>query len=324
MQPHALWKNCVAFIIFSAVGFFLSSAVSLAQTFTTARPDGSPLHWILDIPDSAVKGVGLVVLMQGSGCTSADHNANLTHVRSVFSGFAALRVEKYGVNPGDGSEECSAEFYAKHSVSQRIADYLQIINALHSSDWWDGDLVLIGGSEGGSVAAALAEPSHADVVVLISTGGGVTFGQMVQDSIMDTMRRHSVPEAEWPAVDAAFAHARENPESSDTWAGSSYRYWADAIDRKPVDDMLKANSAFLLLHGSADSSSAVQSARMTADRFADAKRCNLTYVEFSSYDHSMIDADGTSRMSDVLELAHSWVGQQLSRESLAPCMQVPD
>ncbi len=324
MWSNTLWKNCITFIVFCTAVMLLSSANSVAQTFTTARPDDSALHWRLDIPDTADKSVGLVVLMQGSGCLSADHNANLSQVRSVFSEFAALTVEKYGVSPGDDSEECSPEFYENHSVSQRIADYLQIIGSLRSRAWWNGQLVLVGGSEGGGVAAALAEPAQADAVVLISTGGGITFGQMVRDSIMDTMHRHSVPEAEWPAIDAAFAYAREHPDSSDTWAGSSYRYWADAIDRRPVDDMLAANSAFLLLHGSADSSSAVQSARMTADRFADAKRCNLTSIEFSSYDHSMIDADGRSRMSDVLELARNWVDQRLSHDGLAACMQAPE
>lgn len=324
MRPNPFWKNCVTFFVFTAVVMLLSSANSVAQTFTTARPDDSALQWTLDIPDSAMKGVGLVVLMQGSGCLSVDHSTNLAQVRSIFSDYAALTVEKYGVNPGDDNEDCSAKYHANNSISQRIADYLQIIEALRSSDWWNAELVLIGGSEGGDVAAALAEPTHADAVVLISTGGGVTFGQMVRDSIMDTMHRHSVPEAEWPPVDAAFAYAREHPESSEIWGGSSYFYWADAIDRRPADNMLKANSAFLLLHGSLDISSAVQSARMTADMFTDAKRCNLTYVEFSSYDHSMVDADGKLRMSDVLNLARNWVDQQLSRDNTAPCMQAPE
>src|SRR5690606_15129154 len=105
--------------------------------------------------------------------------------------------------------------------------------------WWNGKLVLAGGSEGGDVIARLSAPAEADATILISTGGGKTFGEMVRQSILDEMERHKVPEESWPPVDRVFEQARANPMSTEIWAGSSFRFWADAIDHRIVDSVLQ-------------------------------------------------------------------------------------
>jgi len=73
------------------------------------------------------------------------------------------------------------------------------------------------------VAARLSARIDADAAVLISTGGGKIFGEMVRQSIMEEMERHAVPEDHWPPVDRIFEQVRANPESDELWAGSSFR-----------------------------------------------------------------------------------------------------
>lgn len=290
-------------------------AVAEPQRLELARSDKSIIHWALDMPEAG-EPRGVIVLAQGSGCLSVEHNANLAHIRSAFPAFAALTVEKYGVKPGDNPtadhEDCSEEFRQHHTMTQRVEDYLAVLSKLRTESWWNGRLVLAGGSEGGDVIARLSAPAKADATILISTGGGKTFGEMVRQSIMDEMERHKVPEANWPPVDQVFERARANPMSAEIWAGSSFRFWADAIDHRILDSMLRADTDFLLIQGGRDTSTPVEMARIVTDRFSEAGRCNLTYWEFPGLDHGMTDMAGTSRMSEVFATAALWAEQQLS------------
>jgi len=287
----------------------------LAQpTVATAAPehgegqriDGSTVSWTLDIPDSGEQ-VGLIVIAQGSGCAAAMQSRSMQEARAAFGNLATLTVEKYGVeigdNPADDHMDCSQTFREHHTVSQRVEDYRQIIDSLRDAPWWNGDLVLFGGSEGGIVVAMLAPEIQADAAILISTGGGVPFGQMV---------RQSIPQEGWPTVDAAFERARQNPNSTELWAGQSLRFWADAIDRRAADYMLRTDTSFLLIQGGRDASGAVDVARTVSDLFTEAGRCNLTYWEFPAFDHGMTDTNGAAQMSYVLMQSNDWLAAQLS------------
>ncbi len=284
------------------------------MTNTLARPDGSVIHYELDIPDASKK-TALLVLLQGSGCAPVAQNASLVTIRTLFSDYAALKVDKYGIDPArplDANDlDCPPEFHAHHTVSQRVADYAGVIEDLRDAPWWNGELVLFGGSEGGLVAAILAGQVRADAAVLLSTGGGLPFGEMV---------RQTIPPEGWPTVDKAFATARENPDSAETWAGSSYRFWADIIDRRVADDMIKAATAFLLIQGGNDPSSPVDTARIVSDLFAAAGRCNLTYWELPGYNHAMGDTNGVSHMAEVAEASAAWVRARLASKTEARCM----
>ncbi|MCM5559052.1 S9 family peptidase [Pleomorphomonas sp. JP5] len=263
--------------------------------------------------------------MQGSGCASSNSSDNLAKARAAFADFAVLTVEKYGVEPSSSpeptGEACSAEFYRNHSVLQRVADYLDVIATLRDSPWWNGRLVLFRGSEGADVASRLAVPAHADAAVVLSLGGGYTFGEDVRWSFEQQMIREGVPRDQWPDLAAVFSEAKSAPRSGKAWGGSGYRFWADSVDHRAADDLIRFDGPILMIHGSADTSVPVASARATLDRFADAKRCNLTFWEFTGYDHGMTDMDGRNHMTEVLDQAALWVKTRLAeRGARSPCM----
>ena len=295
-----------------AIGLVLAlcpvAALAGPQRFETPRSDGSAIHWTLDQLRDAT---GILLLAQGSGCQSAERNANLALTRAALPSFAALTVEKYGVAPGDDPAndhaDCSPTFRRHHTITQRVEDAAAVLAALRGRDWWNGRLVLIGGSEGGDVIARLSARIEADAAILISTGGGKTFGEMVRQSITAEMKRHGVPRDRWPPVERIFGQVRANPQSSEVWAGSSFRFWADAIDRRIMDSMLESRTRFLLIQGGRDVPTPPELARMVADGFASAGRSNLTYWEFPALDHAMTDAQGTSEMKDVLAQAAAWL-----------------
>jgi hypothetical protein len=293
------------------------AAMAAPEHGEARRADGSAIRWTLDRPDGGGKA-GLVVLAQGSGCLAAMQSGAMRQARAAFANLAALTVEKYGVAQDDAptapdNADCPKAFRDNHTLSQRVADYRQVVESLRGASWWNGALVLFGGSEGGLAMAMLAAEVDADAAILISTGGGVPFGQMV---------RGSIPEEGRPSADAAFEKARRNPESSELWAGHSLRFWADAIDRRAADDMLRADAGFLLIQGGRDVSGAPDAARAVNDLFAGPGRCNLTYWEFPGYDHGLNDRDGNERLSDVLAQSGAWLAAQLSTDREPdPCMR---
>ncbi|WP_196778821.1 hypothetical protein [Lysobacter silvisoli] len=303
------------YIVFRALAALLALASPLASAAAgaiephTLRPDGSAIRWRLDVPDAREGRVGLIVAMQGSGCEPASEGAAIEAVRAAFSGLAVVTVDKYGVEPRPAvkTEECSAAFYRHHTLSQRVADYRQVVDSLRGAPWWNGDLLLLGGSEGGAIAAQLAGPLRAQTAIIISTGGGARFGDMFRSLLVDQMNQLDMPAAQRPDIDAAFDHARQNPDSTQVWMSASFKFWADALSGiAPVESMLKADTQFLLIQGGRDAAPIVQAARAASDAYAKAGRCELTYWEFPGLDHAMKDGAGGDRMPEVLTEAHRW------------------
>jgi alpha-beta hydrolase superfamily lysophospholipase len=262
------------------------------------RPDGSTIAYSVDTPPGPIDGV--LVLAQGSGCQPTAGNANLKAVRQAFPHHLAVMVEKYGIASdaaiADGFTDCPPAFHAGHTVKQRVADYVAVLANLRSAA--DLPLVLFGGSEGGLAVAMLAEETRPAATILLSSATGIPFAEMVLST---------VPAEGHATVEAGFAAARADPRGTALFAGSSHRFWADILDRIPADYMLSSGSPFLIIQGGLDTSSPVAAARATADRFAAAGKCNLTYWEFPALDHGMRSPDGTSHLDDIATAIAGWV-----------------
>lgn len=264
------------------------------------RPDGTPIHYTLDRPDGTA--TGLLVLSQGSGCARAAESANLATVRAAFPSSAALIVEKIGITPDititNPDTDCPAAFYDAYTVSQRVADYQTVLNALAADPSLPTDnLVLFGGSEGGLAMALLAEKTPASAAILLSTSTGETFGDMVLST---------VPEEAQIPVRAGFDAARANPESSELHGGSTYRFWADSLDLRPQDHMRSPATPFLLIQGGRDTSAPVAASRSTLESFAEEGLCHLTYWEFPALDHGLADPSGASHLPAIAAMAAAW------------------
>jgi pimeloyl-ACP methyl ester carboxylesterase len=275
-------------------------AYAAPEALSLARADGSLIHYTLDRP--AGPSAGLLLLSQGSGCNPGATSASLAAIRSAFAGYTALIVEKIGISPDsnivDGNTDCPVAFVDNYTFSQRLDDYRAVLDHLRDDGTLSGPLVLFGGSEGGLAVAALAAELHPAATILLSSATGVSFGEMV---------RSTVPPEGHPTIDAGFAAARAEPDSTAMFAGHTYRFWADILDRRTLDYMRRTTSPFLLIQGGRDTLNPVAAARSTADSFAEEGRCHLTYWEFPTLDHSMQRPDGASRLEAIGVLAARWV-----------------
>jgi len=275
---------------------------------TSVRADGSTINWHLDnVPGD--RPAGLVLVAQGSGCASTITNPNIELLASTFADLLVLTIEKYGVEPGnapaDPIEDCSAAYYANNTISQRVDDAEQVLAELHAEGIWNGDLALFGGSSGGPVVAMLgARLPETDAIVVFSAGAGLTLAETIPEV---------VPPPVAATIQEQFDRIRQEPDSLEVMSGNSFRWWADIMDHRPVDDLLAASAPVLLVHGTLDESSPVASARATRDAFAAAGDDRLTYWELQGLDHQMVDTSGTSQMGRVLDSVADWMSGQLQQ-----------
>jgi hypothetical protein len=226
---------------------------------------------------------------------------------TIAPGFATLMVEKYGVDPADSpTQQTEAaggrrpEFYAHNTVSQRAADCAQVLSELHGASWWNGHLVLFGGSEGGAVVAILAPRVREDAVIIFSTGLSMPLTKML---------KIIVPPPVAAEAGEAFAKIDRAPLSAEIWSGNSYRWWADIKDRMLVNDRLKVRGPILLVQGELDPP--LVGAWATRDAFAKAHRTNLTYWELEGYDHGLRDREGHDGLPELYVRAGQWLGSHV-------------
>lgn len=310
-MPTVAARACAACLLLTLAR--LSPAYAAPSPREAARPDGSSIHWSIDRQAEAPKQ-GILLLAQGSGCQSVSTNGNIQRAKSLLPAFAVVTVEKYGVRPGDEPADpyngCAPAFYQHHTVSQRAADYEQVLAIAKREPWWNGEVVLFGGSEGGAAVAVVAPRVTPNAVVVFSTAPAQTF----RETFM-----LSVPPEVAAQANAQFARIAANRTSSELWGGNSFRWWSDILDRDLVSDLLSVNAPILVVHGEMDQSAPAVVARKVEGRFRDANRCNLTYLELPGYDHQMRDVAGVSHLNEVLGRISGWLLEQRAQPRAAGC-----
>lgn len=295
----SLWCFLLIFIGFCASPAFAQSL---------QRADGTILDYHL-LERSGDERQGIILTLHGSGCEPVIERSWLRdEPPTIAPGRAVLAIEKKGVTlvtegDDDLQEGCTPTYWRGNTINQRVLDALQVIAHLRGKDWWDGELIIHGGSEGGAVAALLAPlVPETDAVIVVASGLGVPVWQMVQKAVPPPVA------ARLPDI---IAEAVENPTPDKRFGGESYVWWADAAHLVPARMLASTDVPILMVHGTEDRSAPVSSARKTADLFAEAGKSNLRYLELGGLDHSMIDQTGRDRTAEVLRKIASWLDETL-------------
>lgn len=273
------------------------SAAAPAAAFTLERPDGSRITYHIE----GRRGRGPVLLMlQGSGCDSVALNERIRWMAARLApGRALLTIEKYGVVPNSDGATCSPEHMRGNTLTRRVLDALQVVARLRQERWWNRELILFGGSEGGAVAAMLAPlVPETKAVMIWSSGIGLPLGAMILSALPPPVRAEA---------DRVFAEARADPSPERQWGGASYPWWADAIDLVPARGLAQAPAPVLMIHGTRDESAPVASARAARDLVLAGGKADFTYREYEGYDHFMVDSEGVDHRAEVVAAAASWL-----------------
>lgn len=277
------------------------SFASPARADTLERADGTDITYHL-LNRTAETRQGIILMLQGSGCEPVIERDWLeTEPLQLAPGRAVLVIEKYGVHTDSLDEEdgCPIAYWHGNTLQQRILDAAQVIAHLRGESWWNSELIIHGGSEGGAVAAMLGPlVPETRAIMIVSSGIGVTVRELIQGAVPPPVA------AQIPDI---LAEAVKNPSPNMRFGGESYKWWADAANVTPARMLLQTGIPILLVHGTRDQFAPVATARATNDMLLASGATNLTYLELEGYDHFMIDESGTDRSAEVVGRMAAWL-----------------
>lgn len=183
----------------------------------------------------------------GSGCTSlsvylAPYFAALNPEISVYS------VDKKGVSKGALGFRCSDTFWESYTYDTLVERNSIALNAVHDLHP-DRTISIIGTSEGGPIATALAA-THPSVSKLVLIGAG---GQTQRQELAQILPR--------PTFERLSKTVAASPQSVTDFAlGYPHRYWTSILDQDPRPLMQGIDLPTLILIGEKDESVPVASA----------------------------------------------------------------
>lgn len=180
------------------------------------------------------------------------------------------------------------------------------------------ELVIIGGSEGGQYAFALAREVQADRVI---AWGGIALPQYY-DLILDfrlRAERGEITRAEAQTeIERIYATIREiekNPfDTTERFYGEAYRRWSSFGSYSAIDDMLALEIPLLLIQGGADNNAPILNSDYAMIAFLSNGRSNLDYWVYPDLDHFFRDVTvdpalpQADRSKEVWDRAWRWMG----------------
>lgn len=279
--------NLVILSLWALAGLVPASADSLSLE----RPDGS-LVWYYFDPPTQTDSYPVAVILQGSECLSVSHKYQDLIDYLNQRGVAVLRVEKPGLSADLPEGSCPPDYLRLNTPQQRVLDLLEVLAQIRRQEpRFNKNLALLGGSEGAMVAA-LAAPLCTDLkgVVLLSGGGGGTFGQEVLNSVQNFMVESGATESEIRArlqsMRQQMEEIRREPVWSKEWLSdgelsrNTYLWWAAAWDLQLKIPLMRVTHPVLAWQGESDRSVRPESGYALAEAMRVSGKNNF---EFRTY-----------------------------------------
>ena len=269
-----------------------------------ARSDASTLTYFLVQPGGGAR-YPLVLYLDGSSCRSVTESLQYFPTL-VENGYGVVAPEKRGVQPDDNGKACSEDFLRTNDRRQRVADADLLLAVLPAKvPRWDGRLVVIGGSEGATIAPEVAVRHPATVAVILMAGGAMDQARELEILKRKEPRAATAgdPEIERAVAEmnAKFREIEADPSPAKSWLGpaNTYRRWASYLRYRPLDFLAKLTCPIYMVHGARDTAAPVESAEAAVAEFARLGQRNLTYRRYEHFDHRWNDEAGKNHLLDV-------------------------
>ena len=305
--------------LLAALLVLLAPAAAHAQDFlfedrTVAAIDERPIRFYVDRPEGG-EPVPIVLVIDGSGCVGQRRSStwhSYDPARYTDHRYARLMIEKPGVEPfaDDLGAECSEDFLRHYDIDTRVTDHLRVLQHLAAqADWWNGELLVWGWSDGGDVGARLLTYRPGTTrAVLGAMGGGLTMQEHFE-------RFWACPEGT-PDRDACLADLRrdfaaihDNPTWTKTWSGhdNTHKVWATRLRARLSAPLADNRVPLLIVHGELDrDNTPVESARALAADLEAAGNAAFTYWEVPGMEHGW-NALGEARKTALVEGMLDWL-----------------
>ncbi|WNP29590.1 alpha/beta hydrolase [Morganella morganii] len=287
-----------------------NSGKGAARTESLVRQDGSDIHYYL-LHQQAEPARKLLVLIQGSDCNSAKNNRFMVDTfGGSFPDHDILLVEKYGItdalpfNDRDGERaDCPAETMLNDTLSVRVSDYTAVLDRLKGE--YD-TVLLLGGSEGATVAehTALASPA-VDAVVAINGGG-----RFFLDDVTDSFRNSPQPPEETELAGfLAFTDAVKRNEVADDMLVSQHgpRWWREYLAADAQQVLNGQTKPVLVIQTLNDTNISTTSFKQMQNAVVNPA---VTFRTFDNLDHYFKDSDGNRHTGQILSVIRDWYAGQ--------------
>ncbi|MEO7524398.1 MAG: alpha/beta hydrolase, partial [Ferruginibacter sp.] len=260
------------------------------------------------------KKLPILIICQGSGYDS--NTKGFLRIASKFSEqVAGLVIEKQGVKYGDKGDSLTQEYKDHNVVYNRVYDYLRVLQYLRANaGWWNGDVYVVGGSEGGLLAGMIASfyPGVKGLGILCY-GGGLKFGEawpvssgmQVKSDGGDSLAVKKEEAAtrdtlELARLNANFIQSYNNEDNT-------YAWWASSTDLRLSNSLVDLKIPIFVAQGTEDMMALPASAQKLQKVFLERKKYNLQYKEYIGYDHGFRDKESKSHLGEVLTEAITWI-----------------
>ena len=202
-----------------------------------------------------------------------------------------ITLERRGA---DGDNVDTTRFHLYNTPFQRLADHFRLERHLRATppENWNGQLVIIGGSEGGPIAIKLAHVINPTACIAIVGCGDQSFKDYIW-SVIQSMAVSGMPiENELPsdriAYDALCEMMKANPDPNQWWFGQTFLYWAGTLDQTEDREFLGLKCPALVVAGSEDIECS------STDRLIARARQNnqdITYLRIEGMGHNALDPE---------------------------------
>lgn len=280
------------------------------------RADGSDIAvYALGDPDPG-HSRRRIILLHGSGCDSVfPRTTTGTSVPLLFDPLWEVRhewdvyfVEKRGVcfgqcAPPEGAKAASPEYLQGASYEGRVSDVCCVLDQIDTGRIGvKSPTVLIGSSEGSSVAVGVAAKHHAPTHIALlpfSAGHGlhdclVTLRSELAQGAITAVQFHNQYEWLVSTFRDVFGPSRDSVDKF-LW-GHSYRRWSSHCSGAALADLLAVNIPVFLGIPSLDR---CEGTDFVVAEFVRLRKTNLTYRNYVNYDHGFFE-----RIGDCVECRH--------------------
>ncbi len=265
------------------------------RLFVPAASDGAPLTvYELKLMDDATKlneRRAVLFYVQGSEPNSVLDRIGQLAGAATFNVLVVV-MERRGVGEDGQVDERMHDEYSTRQ--QRVSDHGSVLDHYLARLDDRVAVVLMGGSEGGIIAAELAKTRpRVTHLALIGSGGGWTQADEFRFFLQEQGSYLGV--SSLAQLEQQFADIEGDPDAVNrSWAGHTFRHWSSFLWYSPVGALAELDVPILLMHGTRDEAVPVESARALRDVFRERGKANLTYREYEGLDHSLRDASGKS------------------------------
>lgn len=268
-------------LLFAALCATQALAEPAVRVDTFRFPDGGAADFHEIVVGDAASVDTIVFTYGGSGCIDLGRHwlPRVASGMGIQARFLSLnkRHVGQGQDSGGSGEGCSPAFNAHDVPRQWMGDYMAFVSRKlgEAPDRWK-NVVLVGASEGGALAARVAR-SRTDVTHLVVVGDG---GWSMRDILASLVGPG--------AVDDAWRDIAGDPDSPDRmWMGHSHRYWFDVFDHAPLRDYLALDIPVLIGFGERDRSVPLASAQDVLRSARAAGKRNIGLVVYPGADHGL-------------------------------------